>query len=463
MVKVSGVLALRTSTMILASLVLMLVVNLASTNKMAEAKEVVIKAWSRADRSGPLRAGNIVSAADTMNKMLKASGADVVIKLEVHENNAKGFDDDALDLMKAFAAGKGPDIFVAAHEWTGAFVEAGYALNLENHIAAHPEFYGDIIPVLWESVTYKGQRYGIPQDSEVRMFFYNKDMLRKIGKSEEFIESLPELVEKGEFTIYELTDLAAEVKTKGAAKYGLIHRPNVGPDFQMAMASFGIDPYNDQTGTLQISKSKLERFYKWLKYAVDKEALPQNITSWSWDTVHQAFRGEEAFMKFHGIWNVPKQLEAMNLDGEEAYFHKLGWLHSPPEEKGGRPANLSHPIIYIVSAKSKYPELSALLVALASQPIPNTKHAVTTGHTPINHSQTALPEFIEKGWALRAGAEMLPYSTFMPSHSKIGQYNALIYKGIQGVETGRISPKEGAEFVVDELQNELGSDVAILE
>ena len=109
------------------------------------AEDVVIKVWSRADRSGPLRAGNIVAAGDTLNKMLAATGSDKRVKIELNETNAKGYDDDALDLMKAFAVDKGPDIFVLAHEWTGAFVEAGYAWNLEDQIAKNPEFYGDII------------------------------------------------------------------------------------------------------------------------------------------------------------------------------------------------------------------------------------------------------------------------------------------------------------------------------
>jgi len=89
------------------------------------AEDVVIKVWSRADRSGPLRAGNIVAAGDTLNKMLAAINSDKRVKIELNETNAKGYDDDALDLMKAFAVDKGPDIFVLAHEWTGAFAEAG--------------------------------------------------------------------------------------------------------------------------------------------------------------------------------------------------------------------------------------------------------------------------------------------------------------------------------------------------
>ena len=123
----------------------------------ALAEDVVIKVWSRADRSGPLRAGNIVAAGDTLNKMLAAAGSDKRVKIELNETNAKGYDDDALDLLKAFAVDKGPDIFVLAHEWTGAFAEAGYAQNLEDHIAKNPELYGDIIAPLWQAVTLQGR------------------------------------------------------------------------------------------------------------------------------------------------------------------------------------------------------------------------------------------------------------------------------------------------------------------
>ncbi len=428
------------------------------------AEEVTLKLWSRADRSGPLRAGNIVAAAEQLNRMLAASGSDVTVKVEVFENNAKGFDADALDLMKAFAVDKGPDLYVAAHEWIGAFVEAGYALDLEEHIEANPEFYSDMIPSLWKSVEYKGARYGIPQDTEIRMFFYNKDMLRKIGKSEEFIEGLPKMVESGEFTIYDLTDLAKEVVDAGVAKYGLVHRPNVGPDFQMMMASFGFDPYDEEKGKLQASRKALNAFFDWLKYSVDAGVIPANMTSWSWDSVHAAFRTERtAFMKHHGIWNVPPQMKAFGFEGPEDYFRTIGWLHSPPEKKGGKPANLSHPIIYVVSPQSKYPELAAYLIGLASQPYLNTLHAVTTAHLPIKYSQLGLPRFIEEGWALRAGAPMLEYATFMPNHAKVGQFNAIIYKGIQAVETGRLDPKAATDFVLDELESELGEEVAILD
>ncbi|NND90045.1 MAG: extracellular solute-binding protein [Granulosicoccus sp.] len=382
--------------------------------------------------------------------------------MDLIETNAAGFDADALDLLKAHSVGDGPDIAVAAHEWIGTFVEAGFAANLEDHIADNAGLYADIIPQLWESVKYKGDRYGIPQDSEIRMFFVNNDILRKAGKSEEFISGLPARVEAGEFTMFDWCDLAAEAVNSGAAKIGWVHRPNVGPDFQMAMASFGIDIYNEDEAKLQITRSGLEKYYGWLKYCVDNGSLPADMTTYSWDSTHAAFRGGDAMGKFHGIWNVGAQMESFGLTGPDDYFNKLTWIHAPAGEQGGQPKNLSHPIIYVVGDTPKK-DLAAMLVGLASQHVPNTAHAVSTNHTPINHGQTAMPEFIEKGWALIAGTPMLKFAEFMPNHAKIGQYNAITYTGIQAVETGEMGPEEAADMVIEELEVELGDDVIILD
>jgi inositol-phosphate transport system substrate-binding protein len=429
---------------------------------LATAEDVVIKVWSRADRSGPLRAGNIVTAGDTLNKMLAAIGSDKRVKIELNETNAKGYDDDALDLLKAFAVDKGPDIFVLAHEWTGAFAEAGYAMNLEDHIAKNPELWGDIIGPLWQSVTYKGARYGAPQDSEVRMFFLNNDKLRKMGMSDKDIAALPAKVNAGEFTANDLCDLAGQAVQKGVVKYGILHRPNAGPDFQMLIEAFGIQPYDKASAKLQTSKAGLRSFFTWVKYCVDKKALSANNSAMSWDAIEQAsFGGEEALVFFHGVWRVTDQMKAWNLKGKDDYFRKITWINGPAGKKGGTPTNLSHPIAYAVSAKSKNKELAAYIVALASQPVPNLRHAVSTNHTPINYGEQSMPEIIEKGWALVAATPMLKYASFMPNHPKIGQYNAILFKGIQGVETGRLTPQAAADFVVGELENELGKDVVI--
>jgi inositol-phosphate transport system substrate-binding protein len=446
----------------LGAAALALVVTLAPAPPV-KGEEVTVKLWSRADRSGPLRAGNIVRAAELLNKQLAAAGVDKRIAVQVHENNAKGYDDDALDLFKAFAVDKGPDVYVAAHEWIAAFAEAGYAMNLEAHIARYPEYYSDIIEVLWQATLYEGARYAVPQDSEIRMFFYRKDLLREIGKSEAFIEGLPAMVERGAFTIWELSDLAREVVEGTEAQYGIIHRPNVGPDFLMILASFGFDPFDERSGKLQASRAALTEFLRWIAYNVEQGVTPANNTALSWDTVNVLLPQGKTFIKLHGVWDVPRQIRyGIAEDNAEAYFKTVGWLHAPPAKRGGAPANLSHPIVYLVNPRSPNAELAALLVAIASQSYFNNEHAVSTGHTAITHGQTAMPAY-RAAWALQAATPMLARSIFMPNHPGIGAFNAAIFKGLQGVETGRLEPEEGVRFIIDELEAELGDEVMIID
>ena len=183
----------------------------------------------------------------------------------------------------------------------------------------------------------------------------------------------------------------------------------------------------------------------------------------SWDAIEQAsFGGEEALVFFHGVWRVTDQMKAFpNLKGKDDYFHKFTWINAPAGKKGGKPANLSHPIAYAVSAKSKNKELAAYIVALASQPYPNMQHAVIDQPHADQLRRAVDAGIVDKGWALVAATPMLKYASFMPNHPKFGQYNAIVFKGIQGVETGRLSAEKATDFVIDELQNELGKDVVI--
>ena len=57
---------------------------------------VKLELWSRQDPSGPLRPGNVVKAAERLNKELAAEGSDKRVEVVVRQSPAKGFDDDAL-------------------------------------------------------------------------------------------------------------------------------------------------------------------------------------------------------------------------------------------------------------------------------------------------------------------------------------------------------------------------------
>lgn len=113
------------------------------------------------------------------------------------------------------------------------------------------------------------------------MFFVNNDILRHASYDQNFIDEFPGCADRGEFTMYDWCDLAADTVKKSGTKIGWVHPLNVGPDFQMAMASFGIEIYNAQKAKLQTTKSGLSKYYGWLKYCVDNCSLPADITKFS--------------------------------------------------------------------------------------------------------------------------------------------------------------------------------------
>ena len=144
------------------------------------------------------------------------------------------------------------------------------------------------------------------------------------------------------------------------------------------------------------------------------------------------------------------------------YFHKIGWIHAPAPEKGGEPTNLSHPIVYVVNPQSQHADLAAMLVAYATLPYYNVQHAVGSAHTGVTYAETAMPAY-QEAWYLQAASPMLARTTFMPNHPEFGRYNGILFKALQGVETGRLSPEEAIEFLEDELSNELGDQLRVVD
>ena len=54
------------------------------------------------------------------------------------------------------------------------------------------------------------------------------DHLRTLGWSAEAITNLPQRVEQGDFTLFDLVELAQQVKEAGIAPWGLYHHPTGG-------------------------------------------------------------------------------------------------------------------------------------------------------------------------------------------------------------------------------------------
>jgi multiple sugar transport system substrate-binding protein len=119
-------------------------------------------------------------------KAMKAEGKDVTVEFE-----AQGVDDEdyktkvALDLQ----SGAGADVISLDGIWIGEFAEAGYIEPLTDVTGGASEDWDgwDQIP---ESVqgaaTFDGDRYGIPQGTDGRIIYYNKELFAQAGLPEDW-------------------------------------------------------------------------------------------------------------------------------------------------------------------------------------------------------------------------------------------------------------------------------------
>jgi len=419
----------------------------------ATAQEVVtFELWSRADPSGPLRPGNVVKAAERLNAELEAEGSDKRVAVEVRESPAGGFDEDALQMLRVFGIGEGPDMFIQAHEWICAFQQDGFVLKLDDYIAKYPEHFGTIFPSLWKSGSCPDGVYGIPQDAEARMFFYNKKLLREAGYDEAFIDALPERSLSGDLTMDELIDIAKNVVDKTGAEYGILHRPSKGPDYIMPFNSYGNNFVDAETGNLLLERDKLAAAFGWFERAVAEGVIAPNNTSMEWDAIRADFyANDKAAFWMYGIWDlgsVAFPTHGLPSD-EEGFFADWGWIASPPVEKGGQASSLTHPIIYAIAADVSDPDLAVRLLGHASAADLNTDHAVTTTHLGIKPEQLDDPRYAE-AWPLARATELLEITKFLPNNPQFGDLNGIIYAAMQGVETGRLTAEDAADFVIDE-------------
>src|SRR5262249_41177501 len=141
---------------------------------------------------------------------------------------------------------------------------------------------------------------------------------------------------------------------------------------------------------------------------------------------------------------------ALGLPKDEAsFFADWGWIASPAAKKGGQAGSLTHPIIYAVAAHAKDPELAVRVLGHASDADLNTDHAVTTTHLGIKPEQLKDPRYAA-AWPLARATELLKITKFLPNNPQFGDLNGIIYTGLQGVETGRLSAAQAADFVIDE-------------
>ncbi|RLE33178.1 ABC transporter substrate-binding protein [Candidatus Acetothermia bacterium] len=435
-----------------------------------EAKVITIKAWTVGpDDPSITRKLNLEAAVERLNKYLEVVGADIRVEIEATFVTTSWSDYKRANLL-ALQSGdpaKIADIIITGHEDIGPYAEAGYIVPLDDFIAKYPEVYEDFFPALWESCKYKGKIWGIPQDTEARMFYYRKDLLKAAGYSEEFIESIPAKVTAGEFTLDDIIALGQKLLEAGVVDetMAIWHRPTPGTDWFQFIYAFGGELYDPATGKLVVDKSATLALFKFMKKLVDLKLTPGAMSQISWPEIHSNFSGGKVGINLTGgSWNFAEWQHDPYNKSFEYLWENIGFAPIPAAEKGGKPVSVSHPLVHVITAASQHKELAFLIVTLASAVDLNTRHALQSGHLAIRRSQLSYAPYAADVFAKTVSELCAPFARFSPNHPKAPFYwEALFRDGIVPVEVGALSPEAALENFIKRVQTELGDQVIIRE
>ncbi|MCH8294611.1 extracellular solute-binding protein [Candidatus Poribacteria bacterium] len=408
------------------------------------------------------RCNNLIAAAEAVNAELASRGDKRHIHIEIIQDD-KNWANYKTEFELASDAGEAPDIIVSGHEHIGDWAPAGLIIPLTDMLGKSVEF-NDVIDSLWRATEWNGERWGVPQDAEVRPFYYSKLLLRKLGWTDGQIESLPNRIKNGEFTWEDMLDTAEQAVQASVVKpgNGWWHRPRNGPDFLYYYFAQGGEIVNNGDALLFDKKAVLKVYQLLYSASQERRVLSKRILGMQpneWDTAVSS--ADKILFWFAGSWDWGNwSYNYLRDRGGENYLFKNVGFALIPAGRTGVPITLTHPLVYMISSRCKYPDLALLVIAKATTKELNTPYAVESGHLGILKSQAEYPPYTSAKF-LNKMLPLLDFTTFLPNSPYWSTWSEAFFLGIRAVESGDLKPEDALEVVVDRLENELGEHVVI--
>jgi len=395
------------------------------------------------------RGNNILLAVAELNADLRAAGDPRRVEVNLLQDDPRDWGVYVTEFLLGYGVGEAPDIWLTGHEHIGVQAEAGRIIALDELMKEFPGF-NNVIDALWDSTSYKGEIWGVPQDAEARPLYFNKALLGQLGWSADEIAALPDKIEKSEFTLYDMLAVAKEAVDKGvvADGNGFWTRPKNGPDFTAFYYAFGGETIDVATGKLVFDEVAGLKYYQFF-YDAD------------WSLWHGTITDGKVLFWVGGTWQWAEWAEqyVKELGGEAYLWENWGFGLIPAAEEGGRPNSLTHPLVYTISSQCEHPDLALALIDKVTNYGPNTRHAIASNHLGVLKNQAEYKFYDFR--MLTEAVYMLAYTTFLPNNPNWDSYATITYEALAAAVGGDLTPQEAVDFVVESLQREMGDKVII--
>ena len=421
---------------------------------------VTLQVWAEANAVEHWRADGPAKAAEKVT--------DFNLTVEPLRDEA-GWADYKKKFTLAADAGEAPDVVLSGHEDVPVWANAGYITDFASCRDKYPEF-DDVIDSLWNSVTWNGKIWGVPQDTEARPMFYNKAKLKELGWSDDDIAALPDKIKNGEFTLDDMIATAKEAVDKGVVDpgYGYWHRPTKGGDFLQFYAAYGGRLYDPDQDKLVVSKGALTNWYAFQRKVVTEGITPENYIGTEFSIWHDTVSHGKVLFWNGGIWQWADWAANYVKDegGQDYLFSFAGYALEPSGIPGKPGLTLSHPLVYMITSKQasgkSNQDAACALLAKTTTPEINTLHAVDSTHLGILKSQADDPNY-KNDRLLSETLYMLDYNFYQPNHTMFGPYFDILFDNMVKAENGELTPEQAADAAVQLLQSEIGDALIVVD
>jgi multiple sugar transport system substrate-binding protein len=242
-----------------------------------------------------------------------------------------GWDDYWSSLTNNFVAGNAPDVFTNHLSQYPQFASQGQLLDINDRVEADGldlSIYQEGLTDLW--VDQEGARYGLPKDWDTIALFYNADMVKEAGLTEENLQNLEWNPQDG--GTYEEAIAALTVDKNGVRGnepgfdpdnvevYGLGLAGSGGAfgqtEWSMYAMSNGFEYANQNPwGTeFNFDSPEFQEAMTWWRSLIDKGYMPSFEIATSGVSIMETYGAGKAAMVTEGSWNTNAYMSLVGVE-----------------------------------------------------------------------------------------------------------------------------------------------------
>lgn len=433
-----------------------------------EAEENGIVIWARGNAQDHQRADALITAIKQDPELYVAARA------EMYHIGAGSY---ASLWDAAYQENRPPDIVALDIGDLPDWVAKGRIQPFDNCLNQYPQFEA-VRPELWTSVTWQGQRWGVPHELGLSLFYFSKSKLRQLGWSEARIEGLPQAIQSGRFSLQEMQNTAREAIDSGVVNpgFGFWNGLRKGTILNQYAAFNGRITDPAQPDKLIISRSALEQTYAFAQQLRQENITPANIASAPWNQSmgnsvwHDVVSHGQVLFWYAPIWYWVRWAEYYtgNAGGYDYLEDRVGYALLPSGQPGQPGFTWMITRFYALSTNRTDEEAARACRVLARATVPenNLKHVTDNYYLsvlqPASFTHSQGQDSYGQADILHFGESASAYGRMLPVHNQYGRYQEVLWDYSIRAESSDLSPREAANDAIERLQADLG-DALIVE